>query len=58
MSDECETLMKTGENTIAKCIFMLITTKKFIIYGAADTHKNKTKQKKKYTWPGFDCKLP
>lgn len=61
MLDERETLMKTGENTIAKCSFML-TIKKSMIYRAADTSKNKTKTKqnnnnKKKPWPGFDHKL-
>lgn len=35
--------MKTGENTIAKCSFMLIAIKNFMMYRAADTYKNNKK---------------
>lgn len=45
--DKHETLMKTGENTIARYSFMLIIIKEVMIYSAVDTLKKKG-------WLGFD----
>lgn len=39
--DKHETLMKTGENTIARYSFMLIIIKEVMIYSAVDTLKKK-----------------